>query len=134
MSEWTPWCNGCTATCGTGTEQRTRRRLVLPWSSSKKITCGDKTIACVTGSPDCNMDCVHEGPKCSDGSLLLYIKESGFACDHENRIQREPCNLPICVDGISNSILECKKETKSNVISLIFNSTSNFNLMLFPSN
>ena len=94
MSEWTPWCNGCSTTCGPGTETRSRRRLVLPWSSENKITCGHKTIACMTGYPDCSL-----GSICSDGSLILHIEGNGFECNHENQIQREPCNLPPCEKG-----------------------------------
>ena len=94
MSEWTPWCNGCSTTCGPGTETRSRRRLVVPWSSGNKITCGHKTIACMTGYPDCSL-----GSICSDGSLILHIKGNGFECNHENQIQREPCNLPPCEKG-----------------------------------
>ena len=90
MSEWTPWCNGCSATCGTGIEQRSRRRLVLPWSTSKKITCGHKTIACMTGYPDCSLG------SCSDGSLILRIEGNGYECDDANQMQTDTCNLPAC--------------------------------------
>ena len=90
MSEWTPWCNGCSTTCGPGTETRSRRRLVLPWSSENKITCGHKTIACMTGYPDCSLG------SCSDGSLILRIEGNGYECDDANQMQTDTCNLPAC--------------------------------------
>ena len=48
----------------------------------------------MTGYPDCSL-----GSICSDGSLILHIKGNGFECNHENQIQREPCNLPPCEKG-----------------------------------
>ena len=106
MSEWTAWCNGCSATCGTGIEQRSRKRFVVPWSSGNKITCGHKTIACMTGSPDCNL-----GLLCSDGSPILHIEGNNFECFSENQIQREPCILPPCSHGnffyIDKSKVQC---------------------------
>jgi hypothetical protein len=102
VSGWSGF-SACSATCGTGTQTRTRTISVNPRNGGAACPALTETVSCQTALPACSGSCVY-GPftpagscsvPCGGGTQVLTRTFTGSGCTG-SATSSQPCNTQIC--------------------------------------